>query len=143
MRFGWERLRRYPPILRGSRSTHGESSPPGDPKQLGEPGYRGAIIPMVPQGAVPMQQRLEGNDYHNYSQPIPRELQHQSYWFGNQVPIATTQTQAHPYWIHVRTFEQVAPQRKQGSFNMVLGAVQSSTLIERWHALWQSQTPSQ
>jgi hypothetical protein len=137
-RNAWDRMRKYPPLFRGSRSTHGESSPPGDPGVLGEPGYPGAIIPMLPMTAVPMRQRFEGNDYINYSQPIPREFQHQSFWCGNQVPIATMQTTAHPYWIHFRTFDQVVPQRKEGSFNITLGSVQSSSLIERWHQLWQS-----
>lgn len=129
----------YPREYRGSTSSHGESNPPGDPGILGAPGYPHAVIPMLPMESQPMQQRLEGNDYTNYSQPIPRELQYQSFWVGNQVPIATIQTQAHPYWMHIRTFEQVAPQLKGGSFNIQLGSVQSSSLIERWHRLWQSQ----
>lgn len=133
----------YPRVFRGSRETHGESNPPGDPGILGQPGYPGAIIPMQPMRGEPFAQRLEGNDYQNFSQPIPRELQYQSFWVGNQVPIATMQTQAHPYWIHQRTFEQVAPQLKGGSFNTILGATQSATLIQRWHQLWQTQSANQ
>lgn len=139
----WDMASKYPPIFRGSTSTHGESNPPGSPGVLGRPGYPGAIIPMEPMRSEPFAQRLEGNDYINYSQPIPRELQHQSFFVGNQVPIATIQTQAHPYWVHVRAFEQVAPQLKGGSFNYQLGSVSTSTLIQRWHQLWQSQTPDQ
>src|SRR5215469_4253075 len=135
------RFRGYPPLFRGARATHGEDSPyPGDPGILGKPGYRHAEIPLVPMTGVPMRERLEGNDYTNYSQPIPREFQFQSYWRGNQVPIATIQTTAHPYWIHFRTLDQVVPQQKQGSFNLTLGQQQSASIIERWHQLWQSQS---
>lgn len=140
----WDLLAgRYPRVFRGSTSTHGESSPPGDPGILGKPGYPGAVIPMVPMASKPFPQRFEGNDFQNFSQPIPREFQYQSFWVGNQVPIATIQTTAHPYWIHQRTFEQVAPQRKDGSFNMILGATQSATLVQRWHQIWQTQQNSQ
>lgn len=104
----------------------------------------GAIAKLGQLISRPLPQRMSYQDTTNYAAQLPAvpwEMNlapYQTYWMGNQLPGTFIHTQAHANLVNVRSPGLLMPNfQGAGTYGQVMGQVATTSLVARWHQLWQ------
>lgn len=103
----------------------------------------GAIARLGQLISRPLPERMDYQDTTNYSAQLPMGVEmnlapYQTFWMGNQLPGTWIHTPAHANIVNVRSPGLLTPSfQGAGTYGQVMGQVATTSLVAKWHQLWQ------